>query len=53
MRHCVSKEFGFARLIYRKTEDQAADVLTKALDKKTFERHRKTIMNLDSDEHGN
>ena len=34
------------RMIYRKTGEQPADVLTKPLARESFERHRRFLMNL-------
>ena len=34
------------RMVYRKTEEQPADVLTKPLARESFERHRRFLMNL-------
>ena len=34
------------RMVYRKTKEQPADVLTKPLARESFERHRRFLMNL-------
>ena len=37
---------GVVKLIYIETKNMSADILTKATDDATFQRHRATIMNL-------
>ena len=39
-------EKGLVRIVYVRSEEQHADILTKALDMRTFELHAKALMNL-------
>ena len=39
-------EKGLIRIVYVMSEEQHADILTKALDMRTFELHAKALMNL-------
>ena len=39
-------EEGSVRIVYVRSEEQHADILTKALDMRTFELHAKALMNL-------
>ena len=39
-------EEGLVRIVYVRSEEQHADILTKALDTRTFELPAKTLMNL-------
>ena len=38
-------EEGLVRIVYGRSEEQHADILTKALDMRTFELHAKALMN--------